>query len=128
MWALIDGGTISGVSFWGSSRPVLACCTRYIAKANCSAFNFPVVKISHKFLKKTFKIYMIKYLWNYIWRISEFWRKKILTKYEPAVLERVHFVWMYLLSHFRWQSHPCLCLLLCASLHIVPSQQEWRPK
>ena len=47
------GGIISGSSVEGSSVPALFCLTKYIAKANCSEFNFPLCLRSHKVLLKS---------------------------------------------------------------------------
>lgn len=49
---LDEGGIISGANWAGGSTPFIFLSIRYMASANCSAFNFPIPFISHRPLKK----------------------------------------------------------------------------
>jgi len=44
------GGIISGGSFAGGSMPFSFCCIRYIARANWSFVNLPMLRVSHNAL------------------------------------------------------------------------------
>ena len=47
---LRDGGTMAGVSSFGTSFLRTFSAIRYMARANCSAFSLPFFSMSHRFL------------------------------------------------------------------------------